>query len=368
MDDGLVIALCGDVLPVQPLDRAPPSAQRVFSAIAQSDYALGNFEMPVTDRGTPLQKLLNVRAPAHVGPSLGRLGLKTVTLANNHAPDYGWTGLCDTREALQAHGIQTVGMGHDHETAASPLITRVKGTRIGVVAYSCLTPTGAGAGPGRPGISALHVNTAYEVDPWYQMEEPGDPACIRIRTHVREEELRRARACVARARTQCDLLIATVHWGFGSTETLAEYQRPLAEALIDAGADVVHGHHPHAIQAMGFHRGKPIIFSANVLVGQQVFLEASPTVQALWRAMSSDGYLTFIRWRDGAIQDVEIVPTVLAQDRLPVFAQGKDADRIFERLARLSGTHGASIQRTTGPRIAASARPCGRAGPPPVAA
>jgi poly-gamma-glutamate capsule biosynthesis protein CapA/YwtB (metallophosphatase superfamily) len=340
---------------VQPIRNLTAENLQVFDVVRMSDFSLGNFEIPITDRGAPVQKLLSMRAPTEVGDCLDALGLDAVTLANNHAPDFGWDGIADTRDALQKHHIKVVGVGKDLDAACTPLIETVNGVRIGVLAFSCLTPTGSSAALGRPGISGLHIETGYEVDPWYQMEEPGDPSCIRIRTRVRDDDLKRAVALVQRLKENCELVVVTVHWGFGSTEALAEYQRPLAEALIDAGAEIVHGHHPHTVQAIGFHKGKPIIFSANVLVGQQVFLDASEQVKAIWRAMSNDGYVALLKWDHdhSRISEIEIRPTILNSQRFPEFALEDDRRRIVERLTGLSAAHGAEI-KDHGGRITAS--------------
>ena len=239
------------------------------------------------------------------------------------------------------------------EEASSPIIREVAGRRVGVIAFSCLTPTGMGAGPNRPGISALHVETAYEIDPWYQMEEPGDPSVVTIRTRVREADRLRAEAIVRQARGSCDLLVVTMHWGYGSGEVLAEYQRPLAEALIEAGADVIHGHHPHAVHPVGFYRGKPILYGLGTFIGQQVFLPAPQTVQALWAGMSPDGAVAELHFTEGSVAEVILHPTTLNDDRLPVLARGSVFDRIANRLARLSTPYGASVTRRDGGLVAA---------------
>ncbi len=97
-----------------------------------------------------------------------------------------------------------------------------------------------------------------------------------------------------RLRAECDLLIVSIHWGFGSGETLAEYQAPLGAALIDAGADIVHGHHPHAIHAIGAHRGKPILFGLGTFMAQQFFLNSGPAAAAMRAGMSPDGYIALV--------------------------------------------------------------------------
>ena len=342
------ITLGGDILPVRSLVPPPASAERVYELIRSADLALGNFEMPLTDRGTLVQKLLNIRAPACIAPDVPVLGYDVLTIANNHAVDCGWEGLVDTREGLQAGGIAVIGIGETRDLAAGPLVREVAGLRIGIVAFSCLTPPGTSAGPDRPGISPIHVITAYEVDPWYQMEEPGDPSVVRVRTAVRPDDLDWAAGVVARTKAECDLVIVTIHWGFGSGETLADYQMPLARALVEAGADIVHGHHPHAIHGIGFHKGKPIFFSSGTFIGQQVFLEASPQVKDLWAAMSPDGYIAVLSATPHSITEIQLHPTTLDDDRLPILVEGQAAERIGERIARLSAPLGATVSLSNG--------------------
>jgi poly-gamma-glutamate synthesis protein (capsule biosynthesis protein) len=160
---------------------------------------------------------------------------------------------------------------------------------------------------------------------------------------VRADDLAAALAAVAALRACCDIVVVTIHWGFGSGEDLAEYQHPLGQALIEAGADVVHGHHPHAIHAIGFHRGKPILFSAGTFIGQQVFLDASPAVKTLWAGMSPDGYVAELRFSPHMAAEIVLHPTTLDADRLPLIATGADFDRIAARLARLSAPCGATV-------------------------
>lgn len=349
------IVFCGDTLPVYRLDKLPSSARKVFDIAAKGDFALGNFEIPLTSRGAPVQKLLNIRTAPSIADSLPVLGLNVATIANNHAVDYGIEGLVDTAANLKSAGIEAIGAGADIEDAFRPVFREAGGRRIGVIAFSCLTPTGMTAAENRAGIAGLRIETGYEIDPWYQMEEPGDPSVIRIRTRVREDDLALAVARVSEARGECDILIVTLHWGFGSGEELAEYQRPLAERLVEAGADVIHGHHPHAIHAFGFHRGKPIIFSAGTYVGQQIFLDAPPAVKRLWAGMSPDGYVTTLTYGDDADPVITLRPTTLDANRLPRLVDGVEFQNIADRLERLSAAQGANIARS-GMTISASAR------------
>ncbi|QPM90562.1 CapA family protein [Pseudooceanicola algae] len=344
------IVLCGDTLPVRPVTGLPASAQEVFAIAAGADLSIGNFEIPLTDRGQPVEKLLNIRTSPDVADSTPALGLKVVTIANNHAVDYGREGLEDTERLLRQAGLDVIGAGTDRARAARLTVHRVGGVRVGIIAFSTLTPTGMAASDLRGGISGLHVETGYEIDPWYQQEEPGDPSVVKIRTRIRAEDLTWAQDRVRAARADCDVLIVTLHWGFGSGEDLAEYQRPLAEAMIDAGADVIHGHHPHAIHAIGFHAGKPILFSAGTYLGQQVLLPASDAVRTLWAGMSPDGFVTRLDVDPVTrrLAQIEIIATTLDADQLPRRTTAPEEAAILSRIERLSRPHGAQLKQDAG--------------------
>lgn len=346
----LTIAMTGDIYPTRALAPVPAASQPVYDILRQADITIGNFEIPLCRGGSPVEKLLNIRADPDVARDLHVLGLDVVTLANNHAVDYGWSALAETIGHLREADIRVIGAGGDIREAMRPEIVTAKGRRVGMIAFSCLLPTGMSASAERPGIAPLHVSTAYEIDPYYQMEEPGDISVVKVRTEVQMQDLARAQDAVRALDAQCDMVVVSLHWGFGSGEMLAEYQLPLAQALIDAGADIIHGHHPHAVHAVGFHRGKPIFFSMNVLIGQQVFLAASDIVKALWADMSGDGYVARVTLLADGEMEVEAIPTILTPDRLPVAAAGADFERIRARLARLSAKHG-GLAEMSGARL-----------------
>jgi poly-gamma-glutamate capsule biosynthesis protein CapA/YwtB (metallophosphatase superfamily) len=345
---GLKMVFAGDILPTRRLLDLPSSTRAVCDLVRSADISIGNFEMPLIRDGAPIQKLLNIKADPDIAADVPALGFDVLTLANNHAVDYGWPALKDTARLLVEQNLTVVGVGDDRDSAAGIAIRKVGERQVGVLAFSCLTPTGMSAGVGRPGISALHIETSYEVDPWYQMEEPGDPSAVRIRTRVRASDQAWAEEAIRSARKQCDILVVTIHWGFGSGEELAEYQYPLGKALIEAGADVIHGHHPHAVHPVGYHQGKPILFGLGTFIGQQIFLPAPPNVQTLWAGMSPDGIVAeFCLDLEGDV-GVALHPTTLTADRLPIAATGEAFDRIAQRLSRLSTPYGASVVQREG--------------------
>jgi poly-gamma-glutamate synthesis protein (capsule biosynthesis protein) len=348
------LALTGDVIPLDRLrsDAQAPGVQAVLRHLHEAELVIGNFEMPLTRAVKPLQKLLNIRADPSIAPDLVELGLDVVTVANNHTVDYGWEGLKDTIGSLRALDLEVIGAGETIRDAVAPAEAVLGGDRVGVLAFSCLVPTGAGAAERRPGIAGLKVVTSYEIDPYYQMEEPGDLSAVHVRTHIHDSDLAFASQCVRECRSRFDFLIVTVHWGFGSGDELAEYQQPLAHALIDAGADLIHGHHPHAIHPIEFYQNKPILYGLGTLVGQQVFMDADPKTKQLWAEMSAEGCIALFRPRSDGSAQVRLIPHILNARRLPELAKGDALDQLLSRLKRLSSPFGTVIEISNGVVVA----------------
>ncbi|WP_082496575.1 CapA family protein [Aminobacter sp. DSM 101952] len=348
------LAVTGDVIPLDHLrsDAQAPEVQAVLRHLHDADMVVGNFEMPLTTAAEPLHKLLNIRADPSIASDVDALGLDVVTVANNHTVDYGWEGLQDTVDNLRSAGLQVIGAGKTISEAVRPAELVLSGERVGVLAFSCLVPTGTGAAECRPGIAGLKIVTSYEIDPYYQMEEPGDLSAVRVRTLVHDSDMKFASQCVRDCRSRFDFLIVTVHWGFGSGDELAEYQQPLAHALIEAGADLVHGHHPHAIHPIEFYRNKPILYGLGTLVGQQVFMEAAPTIKKLWSEMSAEGFVALLCPQSNEDPEVRLIPHILNTRRLPGLAKGAELDRLLSRLKRLSSPFGTRIEVRNGAIIA----------------
>lgn len=341
--DSATLALTGDFVAVRPQHAPGEKAREVHSLLRSSDLAVGNFEMALADAGLPLEKTGVRRADPSVGPTLGTIGFHVLSVANNHTVDYGWEGLQSTMQSLRDSGCAVVGGGRTLDEAAAPAIREPRGLRVGVLAFSCLTPAGARATHSRPGIACIRIRTSYEVDPLVQIEEPGDPSAVTVRTAPWSEDLADAEARVRQLRAQCDHVVVSLHWGFGSGEELAEYQWPLAQALIDAGASVIHGHHPHAVHGVGFHRGRPIFYSAGTYMAEQFFQPASAAVMKMRAGMSKDGYVARLQLHDDEVGPIRLHPTVLDEDHQPSLARAEDFERIARRLERLSAPLGARV-------------------------
>lgn len=204
---------------------------RPFADLLEAaDYRIGNLECPVADGGTPQDnKIYSFRArPQALAVLAGRFD--AVALANNHSGDYGRDAFVETLDHLDRAGIARFGGGRNLAEAHRPLWIERRGMRIAVLAYNEFKPRAFEAGADWPGIA------------WSE-----DDQVI--------ADIRAARAAGA------DHVIPFMHWGWERETAPDERQRQLARRMIDEGAALVVGGHPHVTQGAEIYRGKPIVYS-----------------------------------------------------------------------------------------------------------
>ena len=198
--------------------------------LKEADYRIGNLECPIATSGTPLaNKIYSFRAKPATLPALqGRFD--AVSLANNHSGDYGSEAFRETMHHLEQSGIAYFGGGRNLSEAHKPLWINRKDLKIAVLGYNEFKPRSFEAGADHPGI-------AWSED-----------------SHV-IADIRSAKAAGA------DLIIPFMHWGWEKEGKPSERQRQLAHKMIDEGAALVVGSHPHVTQGAETYKGKPIIYS-----------------------------------------------------------------------------------------------------------
>ena len=175
-----------------------------------------------------------VDAPLENLSLLEHLGVGVVSLANNHSTDHGYAALAAGRAALAHRGILAVGAGASADEARAPVITDAGGLRIGILAFA-------------------------SSDPWVGALPASDG-------HGGVAELSEATAAIAALAPSVDVVIACVHWGKEYLPLPAPDIVHLGRSLIDAGARVVLGTHPHIIQPMERYRGGVICYSLGNLL------------------------------------------------------------------------------------------------------
>ena len=227
----------------------------------EADITFGQNERHYTDRYTQARDLVpgvpmtEVCPRAHAS-ALKRGGFDVMSFASNHCMDMGAGALQDTIDALRSNGFAVIGAGNNIEEARRPVIFERKGVRIAYLAYCSVLRPGWEAGESRPGCAPMRASTFYQQTDY----QPGTPPAILSYAHP--EDLEAMQADVRKVRSQADIVVASFHWGIHFIPgAIAMYQKEVAHAAIDAGVDLILGHHPHVLKGVEVYRGKAIFYS-----------------------------------------------------------------------------------------------------------
>jgi poly-gamma-glutamate capsule biosynthesis protein CapA/YwtB (metallophosphatase superfamily) len=276
------------------LDHPESAFGGIAVLLSKADLAFVNLETAVTERGEPEPKQFHFRAPRQAITAVKAAGVDAVSLANNHALDYGRIGLADTLEAARGAGLPALGAGLAAD-AYRPWVHEVGGARIAVVALN-------------------HVNELWQE--WSATDaEPG-------LAMLRDEP--RALAAIREARRSADIVVAWTHWGPEYQECPNDDLQRLSGEMIAAGADLIVGGHQHLPLGAGW------LGNAYVAYGLGNFL--------WWRndAASNDTGVLWVTIRDRQLHEVNLIPAYIDRDTgRPGLAEGETAQRIRDNQIRL---------------------------------
>lgn len=273
-----MIYAVGDVF----VDRDDPGTAFPAGRIApEGGLLFGNCEGVFADEwqrtpscGSP------VVAPADRAARLAEAGFTVMSLANNHSVDGGYQALLSCCGTLHGLGIATAGAGENITAARQPARQALAGASVATLAYSAVFPHGYEARAGYPGLAPVRAHTTYtawETNEW----NPG--IAPRVTTQAFPEDLVSFGEDISKAAKGNDLVMVSVRWGdFTQPFVLTDHERRLAHAAVDAGADVVLGHHHHMLRGVEVYRGRPVFY------GLGHYLFDLPNLPA---RIAKDGYL-----------------------------------------------------------------------------
>lgn len=205
------------------------------------DIVFANLECPITPGPVVKSGSFTFHADPGVEAALKDAGFTILNLANNHTPNYGAAGILDTLKYLDAAGIAHIGAGKDLAQADQAVYIEKNGIKFAFLGYndSDVVPPSYGAAAGHAGTNIMSV-----------------------------EKVQRD---VKLARQHADIVIVSMHSGIEYTPGPDNSQKNFAHAAIDAGANMVIGHHPHVIQTIEQYKGKYIFYSLGNFVFDQAF-------------------------------------------------------------------------------------------------
>ena len=284
-----IILSTGDY--VYPFARVKP----IFDA---ADYTIANLETSLGDVGTPAAKRYTFQSPPEAAQSLALAGVDLVSLANNHALDFGPEALLQGIDLLGAAGVATVGGGANDDAAHAPHVADIGGLRVGFLGYVHVP------------VEAI---THFDTETWTATAgAPGlawaDPA--------------RVSADVAALRPEVDLVVVILHSGYEYIEEPSEPQVAAARAAVDAGADLVVGHHAHILQGIHTYHDGIIAYG----LGNFVFNITGPPETAILNV-----------WLDrNGVRQMELIPAIIQQYGQPRLADFAEAGPILSRVYYLT--------------------------------
>ena len=252
----LVLMGCGDVGPIH----EPMSAYSELArpTLARADLRFGQVERVYSERGA--LQVHSGGSHSRCKPGLASVfsdcGFDVVSVASNHAMDWGSDALLDTIDLLRAKGMQVVGAGRNLDEARTCAIVERNGVKVAFLAFCSILHEGYAAGATKPGIAPLRAHTYYEPVEY----QAGVPP--RVVTVPFEDDLQGMLAAIAKAKQSADVVVLSMHWGIHFIpRMIADYQTIAAKAAFGAGADLILGHHAHVPKAIGTFAGKVCFFS-----------------------------------------------------------------------------------------------------------
>ena len=199
--------------------------------VANHEYVATNE----TQRDT--KQLYNFKAPMEREFLWNELGVNVVSLANNHAMDFGLQSMYDTISSLDDENILHAGAGENLDAAKKPVIIEQNGKRIGIIAA-----------------------TRFIVDAsWYATEN--SPGIMTTYDTTRYFDIVKDEITELKINENCDFVIVYVHFGKEKSNSILDNQKTIAHGYIDAGADLVMGSHAHCLQGIEIYNGVPIYYN-----------------------------------------------------------------------------------------------------------
>ncbi len=305
----VTILFTGDLMLGRSLEAAARAAndplfafRRVAAMLQSADLTVGNLECVLSDLGAPARKAYTLRCAEGL-EALRWAGFDVLSLANNHAMDFGAPALLDMIKRLRAAGITTVGAGENLAAARLPAVLLSNGVRIAFLGY---------------------VNVPQDGAPFYFRNDltAATPTKAGLAwANADSEGVAMIQADVRAAQALADVVIVLLHAGTEYTRTPNAVQRTLAYAAIEAGAAAVIGAHPHVLQGVQRYKGGIIAYS----LGNFAFDMTVDTSAALRLAVTADG-----------VQGYEWLPIVIGNYGQPRPATPEQAARIHAALERLT--------------------------------
>lgn len=264
---------------------------KVRDYLKTGDIVFGNLETSIAEGRKVVSGEMLFRADPGSEIALKDSGFNIVSLANNHTPNFGQKALLETFDYLNEAEVSYCGAGENSEEANQPAFIEKKGMVFAFLCYNDndVVPSSYEAGENRAGTAFMNIK---------KMEN-----------------------AVYLAKGWADFIIVSMHSGTEYTEKINQSQSSFAHAAIDAGAEMVIGHHPHIIQKAEIYNGKYILYSLGNFIFDQ-----------MWAIYTREGMIAKIIFSSKGVEKIEFTPVLIDDYSQPRIVEGEEAESPLEKL------------------------------------
>ena len=306
----LIIGFAGDVMLGRNVNEQIRNSDfgyvwgNVLPLLKSTNINIVNLEAAITSHTKRAVKTFNFKTdPEHV-EVLKTAEIHAVNLANNHVLDFGIPGLLDTLLVLSAAGISYAGAGKNEAEARQPAILTARDIRIALLGFTDNEP-GWKAGKNNPGTNYLEVG---DIEP--------------------------VRTAINRVRSQCELVVVSLHWGPNMREAPSRDFINFAHAIIDSGADIVHGHSAHIFQGIEWYKGRLIMYDTGDFVDDY-------RVDLIYR--NDRSFFFLCEAGTDSLQQLRLIPVVISNMQVNL-ATGNEYKWLLQRIREISQPFGTAVR------------------------
>jgi len=269
-----------------------------------TDFNFVNLETTLTKSNEFVPKTFNFKSDPQHATCLKFANIHAVNIANNHMLDFSVDGLLETVESLKNNKIKHVGAGKNLEAASAPIIIEKNGIKIGFIGY------------------------ADYPDEWAAIEdEPGI-------NYIRIGDIKRIKEDIDALKKRCNIVVISMHWGPNMrTHPTPEFIN-FAHNIIDAGADIFHGHSAHIFQGIEQYKNKLIFYDMGELVDDY----------AVDQDLRNDcSFFTIVTIDKKGIKSFKLIPIFINQMQVNK-AIDQNYEWIVERIKKLSAEFNTNVE------------------------
>ncbi|MCM3708364.1 MULTISPECIES: CapA family protein [Cytobacillus] len=304
-DQKLTMTMVGDVMMGRHVEEVTKrhGADYLFRHVKPyfdaSDYVSGNFEHPIlkddVNKYEKTDKSIHLRTDMDAIHAVKNAGFTVMNLANNHLMDYGEEGLRDTLDVFNRYNMDYVGGGENRKEAKEHINYQdVNGVRVATLGFTDAFVEGSIATKDRNGLLSANPDVLFDMIEKAKNENHGN----------------------------ADLVVVNVHWGQEYDTEATPRQKALAKAMVDAGADIIIGHHPHVLQSFDVYKDGIIFYS----LGNFVFDQG-------WTRTKDSAMVQYNLTEDGTAA-IDVIPLQI-EEAAPRLATGYfDQLRVFNQLTK----------------------------------